>query len=236
MNEQEFRKGGAPMKVHADEGLKVVGEETEDGIFIPDGVTLPKMAKDLHEVKQALRQADGQIDQLNVAVNARDRELHALRLQVIQLYEVLTDQEFPADSHNLMPTSEILAPTRPTPMPLVNGEPTGCGDCTGTDPVCRCCPWGVDERGLARDPPGSVLGPVLGPAQDLEIRRRVGPAGLDPALVVDFHLRWQVAVGGLVIAAGLLASIVFAPPLFSAAVFLVFGLVVALTWLLRHRS
>jgi hypothetical protein len=109
MNEQEFRKGGAPMKVHADEGLKVVGEETEDGIFIPDGVTLPKMAKDLHEVKQALRQADGQIDQLNVAVNARDRELHALRLQVIQLYEVLTDQEFPADSHNLMPTSEILA-------------------------------------------------------------------------------------------------------------------------------
>lgn len=34
-------------------------------------------------------------------------------------------------------------------MPIVYGHPSSCGDCTGSEPTCRCCPYGVDEQGRA---------------------------------------------------------------------------------------
>lgn len=34
-------------------------------------------------------------------------------------------------------------------MPLIKGEPTSCGDCSGDEVSCRCVPYGVDADGFA---------------------------------------------------------------------------------------
>jgi hypothetical protein len=34
-------------------------------------------------------------------------------------------------------------------MPMVLGRPTGCGDCIGNEPSCRCCPYGTTACGVA---------------------------------------------------------------------------------------
>lgn len=34
-------------------------------------------------------------------------------------------------------------------MPQIYGKPVSCGDCDGHAPMCRCCPYGVDEHGQA---------------------------------------------------------------------------------------